>query len=233
MVGLKLDEVIDGVFLQRVSRFSAYVLVNEKKELSFLPNPGRMQELLRPYAKILLRKKQAKTRKTAYEIVAAFDDELIVPIDSRTPNLLLKEAFQKGELKELREYKLVKTDFKLGESRYDFLLKDDGERCLVEAKSCTLVKNGVALFPDAPTERGTRHILGLLEAKRMNYSCFIIFIVQHSAALLFSPNYEVDFRFASTLSVAAREGVNVLAYKLRRPDRSLRLQIDGHIPVQL
>lgn len=145
---------IRGVFLESPNRFLALVKVKDTVMPSFLPNPGRMRELLIPGTGVILRKALDGKRKTYYDLIAVFHNNQVVSVDSRVPNKLVFEALKNRDLEELSAYDSIKPEFSYGHTRFDFLLTNEYGKCLSEVKSCTLVKNGVAMFPDASTERG-------------------------------------------------------------------------------
>lgn len=150
-------------------------------------------------------------RKTHYDILGVFYKGMIVSIDSRIPNKLIFEALKNDEIEEFSGYTRIKPEFAYGSSRFDFLLTN-GKPCIIEAKSCTLVNNGVALFPDAVTERGSRHLLELIKAKKEGYRACVLFLVQRIDAKYFSPNDETDTKFGKTLREASKNGVEIYAY---------------------
>lgn len=204
--------LIEGVFENRLNRFTAMASVNGLNILCFVPNPGRMEELLTPGTRIILREVKGRSRKTSYDLMAVYSVDCLVSIDSRIPNRLLLEAFQRRCLEEFSQYSLIKMEYVYGRSRFDFLLYSEEGRCLIEAKSCTLVKDHVAFFPDAPTSRGRRHLSDLAKARREGYRACIVFVVQRMDANVFSPNYATDPEFGVALHRACTEGVEVYAY---------------------
>jgi len=204
-------KLVNGIFIRRLNRYAALVALDKKEIRCFLPNPGRMQELLIAGAKVVLRKMEGPGRKTLYDLIATYDGGIPVSIDSRVPNRLIFESLRKGDLEEFSQYKLIRPEYTYGKSRFDFLLKDGSER-LLEVKSCTLVKDGVALFPDAPTSRGRRHLMELAEARKKGYRACVLFLIQRTDAERFSPNDETDSMFGNALRQAFKEGVEVYAY---------------------
>jgi sugar fermentation stimulation protein A len=206
-------------FFERKNRFAIHVELDDKIEC-FLPNPGRLEDILTPGRMILLRKAKAGgSRRTSFDVLGASLGEEIVVIDSRIPNALFHEAIDAGRLQEFRGYRCTRSEPSLGESRFDFLLEPD---CLVEVKSCTLVKDGVALFPDAPTSRGIRHMLGLEKALGQGYRACVVFVVQREARL-FGPNWDTDPEFGRALRSACRSGVEAFARLARWQGRELEL----------
>lgn len=201
-----------GLFKERVTRFSALIKIDNEETLCFLPNPGRLNELLVKDACLILSKKPREQRKTNYDIVAVLHNNQFISIDSRLPNRLVLSALKNRDLPEFAHYSKFKPEFKYGKTRFDFLLIDGEKPCLLEVKSCTLVRNGVALFPDAPTNRGTRHVLELARAVKENYAAAILFIIQRADAKIFKPNDEIDPAFGKALRETANAGIKVYAY---------------------
>jgi sugar fermentation stimulation protein A len=205
---------IRGIFQERPNRFLALVKVEGVILPSFLPNPGRMHELLTPGTEVVLREVLKEKRKTSYDLIGVFHNGQMVSVDSRVPNKLVLEALRNRDLEELSEYNIIKPEYGYGHTRFDFFLANEHERCLLEVKSCTLVKDGVAMFPDAKTERGRRHVRDLVKAKKEGYRACVLFIVQRNDADVFAPNDETDPEFGKVLRNAALEGVEVHAYKM-------------------
>jgi len=208
-------KMVTGTFWERPNRFLALVRVNGAIVPCFLPNPGRLHELLVPDVKVTLKEASKGDRKTPYDLIGVWANGQRISVDSRVPNQLLLEALRNRELEGFSMYRVVKPEWSFGHTRFDFLLtdgKDGVEKCLLEAKSCTLVEGGRALFPDAPTERGRRHILDLMEARREGYRACVLFLVQRTDAQRFCPNDAMDPEFGRALRRAATEGVEVYAY---------------------
>jgi sugar fermentation stimulation protein A len=205
---------VEGVFQERPNRFSALVRVKDKILLTFLPNPGRMHEFLIPGTEVFLREVLKENRKTCYDLIGVSYKGRRVSVDSRVPNKLVLEALKNGDIEEFREYSVIKPEYGYGHSRFDFFLANKQMNCLLEVKSATLVKEGVAMFPDAVTERGKRHVNDLVKAKKEGYRACIVFIVQRSDAYAFAPSDETDPEFGKALRNAALEGVEIYAYKM-------------------
>jgi len=190
---------VRGRFLPRTSRFSVLAELADGPGYfeCHLPNPGRLKELLVPDAELLLRPaKNPDRRKTKFDVFAVKAEGRTVVVDSRIPNQIMREALGSGEIAEFSGYELVRSEPAYGKSRLDFLLAGD-KLCFVEVKSCTLVRNGVALFPDAPTERGRRHLQELARAHEEGYRACILFVIQREDAKLLMPNDETDPDFTS------------------------------------
>ncbi|MEM3703923.1 MAG: DNA/RNA nuclease SfsA [Candidatus Bathyarchaeia archaeon] len=210
---VKLDgKLLNGTFKARVTRFSVLVQVGDKTVVCFLPNPGRLEELLTFDAQAVLKEAGRGERKTLYDLVGVYHGNQIVSVDSRLPNRLVFEALKNRNLPELSQYAKIKPEHLYGHTRFDFLLSNNNAPCLLEVKSCTLVKDGVAMFPDAPTKRGTRHVLELVKAKNSGYRTCILFMIQRTDMYAFKPNDKMDVAFGKALREAMERGVEVYAY---------------------
>jgi len=220
-----------GVFQERPNRFLALVKVEDMILPSFLPNPGRMHELLTPGTEVILREVLKENRKTDYDLIGVFYNGQVVSVDSRVPNKLVLEALKNGDIEELSEYNVIKPEYGYGHSRFDFFLANGHQSCLLEVKSCTLVKDGVALFPDAETERGRKHVRDLVKAKKEGYRACMLFVVQRTDAHVFTPNDEIDLEFGKVLRDAAVEGVEVYAYYSEFVGNKINLK--GKVKVEL
>jgi len=203
---------VEGIFRERPNRFLALVNVGDETLRSFLPNPGRMRELLIPGSRVVLREVEGEARKTSHDLIGVFWMGQKVSVDSRVPNQLVFEALKNRDIEELSEYGEIAPEYGYGHTRFDFLLTDKHEPCLLEVKSCTLVEEGRAMFPDAKTERGRRHLLDLMRAKTEGYRACVLFIIQRVDAQVFSPNDETDPDFGKALRHVAVNGVEVYAY---------------------
>jgi sugar fermentation stimulation protein A len=203
-----------GVFQERLNRFSALVRVKDKTLLTFLPNPGRMHELLVSGTEVILREVLKENRKTSYDLIGVSYNGQWVSVDSRVPNKLFLEALRNRDIIELADYSIIKPECGYGHSRFDFFLANECDRCLLEVKSATLVKDGVAMFPDAVTERGKRHVKDLVKAKKEGYKACVLFLVQRTDAYSFAPDDETDPEFGKALRTAASAGVEIYAYKM-------------------
>jgi sugar fermentation stimulation protein A len=228
---MRISGVVEGRFYKRLTRFSCLVEVKGELTSCFLPNPGRLQELLVEGRELLLLPGKHSRRKTPYDLFAIRSANTWVVVDSRIPNFLVYEALRKEELPEFAGYDEVRKEPLYGSSRFDFLLQGREKTCFLEVKSCTLVKRGVALFPDAPTVRGRRHLAELLRARREGNRACILFLVQRDDAGVFSPNDAVDKGFGVALREAVSGGVEALAYASSFDGR--RIRISRKVPVVL
>lgn len=206
--------LVPAVFQSRPNRFLGVVLVDGVETLCFIPNPGRMKELLYRGAQVYLIPVQSDTRKTHYNLTLVDHHGIRVSVDSNVPNKLVREALDGCIIEPFKEFRVKKAEYTFGESRLDFLLESDSGKLLLEVKSCTLIRDGVALFPDAPTKRGSRHLRTLTRGLTQGRSA-IFFLIQRPDAKSFRPNMETDPDFAANLKDAAREGVEVYAYTSR------------------
>jgi sugar fermentation stimulation protein A len=223
--------ILEAFFKERPNRFLAIVKIEGKTLPAFLPNPGRMHELLKPGAAVVLREVIKENRKTGYDLIGVLYNGQRVSVDSRIPNKLVLKALKNGDIEELLGYSTIKPEYNYGHTRFDFFLANEHERCLLEVKSCTLVKNGVALFPDAETERGRRHLMDLVKAKKEGYRTCVLFLVQRTDAKVFALNDETDPQFGKTLRSAAVEGDEVYAYYSEFSEDTIMLK--GKIRVEL
>ncbi len=205
-------KICKGHFVERPNRFLTMVEIDNKIVSCFLPNPGRMHELLIPGVEVFARKINKPTRKTKYDLIGVMHEGELVSLDTRVPNKLVSEALKNKDLGEFIMYDFVKPEWSYGSSRFDFFLSNSKEKCLLEVKSCSLVENDVALFPDAPTLRGKRHLLELIDAKKEGYRACVLFVVQRVNADVFGPNDETDPDFGEAFRKALRNGVEAFAY---------------------
>lgn len=204
-------------FVKRHNRFLATVKLNDNHTLvkAHVPDPGRLKELLYPSAEVIVRKEplaKNSARKTEYTLIGVRTGNIWVNIESQLANKLFQKDFSTYDY--FRNYSIVRTEFSWGTSRFDFLLKaPSGKLALLEVKSVTLVKNNLALFPDAPTSRGSKHLQELMLAKDEGMEGILVFIVKREDAEKVAVNKEPDPKFASTLEKALQHGVKVVAFR--------------------
>ena len=204
---MRYPDTAPAVFLARLNRFVARVEIDGQEETVHVKNTGRLRELLMPGTEAVLARAANPARKTAWDLIAVRQNGQYINIDSQAPNAAAAELL-------LRLYPgcALFPEHTFGHSRFDFYLEWEGCRRFVEVKGVTLVRNGSALFPDAPTERGRKHLLELIEARRQGYEAAALFLVQRSDAARFSPNRETDNPFAEALCAARDAGVDVWCY---------------------
>ncbi|MEX2598682.1 MAG: DNA/RNA nuclease SfsA [Dehalococcoidia bacterium] len=204
--------LVEGRFVLRRNRFAADVEVDGFAAVAHVPNSGRMTELLTPGARVLLRPfPAAPARRTAYDLVMAWYHNRWVGIDARLPPAAVVEAWRGGLLPSLAGYDEVRREVRFGDSRLDLLFQGPAGLCYVEAKSVNLVEDGLALFPDAPTTRGARHLGALVEAVRQGHRAAVVFVVQRDDAVGLSPHPTADPAFAVALRMATEAGVEAHA----------------------
>jgi len=223
--------LVSGRLVRRLNRFAVEVEVAGRRALAHLANSGRLHELMVPGAPVLLAPKEGRARKTPFDLALVHVEGVWVSADARLPNRLLREAVEEGRVAAFAGQRVAAREPAFQGVRLDLLLKGPAGPTLVEAKSVTLVVGGVALFPDAPTERGRRHLEALVAARRQGMGAALVFVVQRPDAAAFAPFEEADPRFARALRWAAGKGVAVLAYRcLVGPEEVI---MDGPLPVQL
>ena len=200
-------------FIKRPNRFNAEVELNGECITVHVPNTGRCRELLIDGAIVILREELNPNRKTKYDLIAVYKGEMLINIDSQVPNKVIQEALENKKIKGLEKYNIINREKTYGNSRFDFKLSNDaGEVYYLEVKGATLEENGEIRFPDAPTERGRKHILELIEIKKNNMGAGVMFLVQMEEAEYFRPNSEMDKDFADALKLAKDNGVDIYAY---------------------
>ena len=218
-----------AVFISRPNRFVAYVEQAGKQEICHVKNTGRCRELLIPGAELYVQRSDNPARKTALDLISVKKGAQWVNMDSQAPNKAAAEWLKNGGLgtKEI----LVRPEYKYENSRFDFYLETEGRKAFMEVKGVTLEENGTARFPDAPTERGVKHIRELMRCLDDGYEAFILFVIQMKGVHAFEPNDRTHPAFGETLREAAGKGVRILAYDcLVKPDE---MTIDQRIEVHL
>lgn len=216
--------LVEGRFVSRLNRFVARVEAAGETVLSHVPNSGRLGELLRPGAPVYLAPVDGRGRLTLYDLLLAASDGVLVAVDSRQPPVLLAETLLEGNLREMGFPSNLQREVGFGASRLDMTWEDaDGKRVYLEAKSVTLVRDGVALFPDAPTARGRRHLAELAVAVREGHRGLVAFVIQRPDPIAFRANAATDPAFAAALAAVAAAGVEVFAYSCRVTLSGIRL----------
>ena len=204
--------LVPGVFVARRNRFAADVTVDGQPAVAHVPNTGRMRELLVMGAPVLLRDAaETSGRRTRYDLLLVRAAGRWVGVDSRMPPALVVEAWRRGIIAPLGAYERVQREVQLGSSRVDLLFQGPKGDCYVEAKSVNLVEAGVALFPDAPTERGARHLGELTRRAAQGYAAAAVFVIQRDDAEALAPYTDADPAFARALYEAADQGVQMCA----------------------
>ena len=202
---MKYDHCCRAVFLKRLNRFVALVELDGKTEAVHVKNTGRCGELLLPGAEAWLTEPGTAGRKYRYDLIAVRKaDGRLFNIDSQAPNKAVLEWLQRQAWDELR------PEYVYGASRMDFCMRRDGQRFLMEVKGCTLERDGIGYFPDAPTERGTKHIRELMRAAKEGWQAVLAFVIQTDGIAEVRPNRETDPVFAQAMEEADRGGVKIL-----------------------
>ena len=222
----------EGYFITRLNRFAALVELDGRQEMVHVANSGRMRELFEPGRRLLLAPAPGEHRKTRYDLALVDLGHTLVSADARLPNGLVAEALMAGELAPFADYPEVRREVTYGESRLDLMLEGPAGRCYLETKSVTLVEDGgVALFPDAPTTRGVKHLHTLMQVVGAGHRAGVIFVIQRSDAGSLSPHDAADPEFGRTLRDAQAAGVEVRAYGCSVTPQEIRLA--DPIPVNL
>lgn len=199
----------EGVFLKRPNRFIAHVEVDGNMEICHVKNTGRCRELLTEGARVLVQECDHPGRKTKYDLISVWKGERLVNMDSQAPNKVFKEWVEtSGYFKELR---LIKPEQKYGNSRFDFYIETETRKVFVEVKGVTLEADGVVRFPDAPTQRGVKHLNELMACLEDGYEALVVFIVQMKGVRHFEPNDAMHPEFGEALRLLSQRGGEVLA----------------------
>ena len=226
---MKYRNMEPAIFLERPNRFIAYVEQAGKREICHVKNTGRCRELLLPGAELYVQRSDNPNRKTALDLIVVRKGNELVNMDSQAPNRVVEEWLRAGNL--CGPDAFVKPECKYGNSRFDFYIEDGERKLFMEVKGVTLEEDGIARFPDAPTERGVKHIQELMECKKAGYEAYLFFVIQMKGVHVLEPNDRTHPAFGETLREAAKAGVQVLAYDcLVKPDE---LVIDRQIEVRL
>ena len=216
--------IFKAEFINRPNRFHANVKLGEEEIKVHVPNTGRCKELLIPGCTVFLREENNPTRKTPYDLMAVYKGEKLISIDSHIPNKVVDEALKNKKIKGLEKYTNILREKTFGKSRFDFKISSDsGEEYFLEVKGVTLEENGYARFPDAPTERGARHLLELVEAKKQGYGAGAIFLIQLKEVNKFSPIDAGDKEFGEALRYAKANGVDIFAYNCIVTEESIEI----------
>lgn len=224
---MKYEKIVSGIFVSRPNRFIAHVLIDGKEEIVHVKNTGRCKELLIPGVKVYLEDFEGRmgSRKLRYSLIAVEkkrdegnNESILINMDSQAPNKVV------GEWLATQGYTFIKSEYKYGDSRIDFYMEKGTDKYLLEVKGCTLEYNGHCFFPDAPTERGVKHLEELIKAKEHGYHAAVLILIQMEESIDFAPNDETHKEFGDTLRIAASRGVEVLCYNCKVTPDSLQLK---------
>lgn len=206
-------DYVRGIFKARPNRFIAEVEVDGKIETAHVPNTGRCRELLVDDAVVWLKPSDNPNRKTKFSLHFVENRGVLVSLYSQQANSIVYDAIVNGEIKELQNYSTHQREKTVDNSRIDIYLANEKEECYVEVKGVTLIVDNEARFPDAPTERGAKHLKELIKLKKEGNRCCVFFLIQHPIGKFFRPNWENDPKFSQTLNEAYDEGVEILVYR--------------------
>ena len=209
---MEYGNMVEARFLRRVNRFTAFVELNGQEEMVHVKNTGRCKELLLEGARVFLEEADKEGRKTKYSLIAVYKGDVLVNMDSKAPNQIAAEALAEGKIKEIGEVEFLKREVKYENSRFDLYYQKGNQKGFIEVKGVTLEENSVAKFPDAPTERGAKHLRELIKAKQEGYEAAVLFVIQMKGIKEFRPNEERDPAFTAALREASAAGVKILAY---------------------
>ena len=205
---MRYENIVPGTFLSRPNRFIAHVEIGGKEEIVHVKNTGRCRELLPAGAQVWCQHWNNPNRKTQYDLIFVKKGERIICMDSQAPNGAVKEWLLAGGLGEISD---LKPEYTHGDSRFDFSFVKDGRRCFLEVKGVTLEHDGVCAFPDAPTERGVKHLQGLTKLAGEGYGTYVLFVIQMGDVKYLHPNDQTHPAFGDALREANRAGVQVMA----------------------
>lgn len=230
---MKYKKIIKATFLERPNRFVAYCLIENEIHRCHVKNTGRCKELLMSGVTVYLEEGHNPNRKTKYSVVSVEKDGQIINIDSQSPNLVVFEALQNGfvPLGVTGEITKVKKEVAFSNSRFDIYLETTKEKGFIEIKGVTLKEGKIAKFPDAPTTRGTKHLLELIKAKQEGYFASAFFLLQMTNCSEITPNVNTDPKFSKALQLASANGVIVQAFDSIVTPSTIRL--NKNIPVHL
>lgn len=213
---MKYTRVKEATFLKRPNRFIAHVLVDHQLEIVHVKNTGRCKEILTEGTPVILEEALNKDRKTKYSLIAAYKGEVLININSQIPNAVVYEGILENKIEEFHNITMLKREVCYGNSRFDLYFEsscEDGiKKGFIEVKGVTLENEGVAMFPDAPTERGCKHIYEMIKAVEEGYEGCLFFLIQMKGVKYFTPHVIRDPEFAKALKLAHEKGVSILAY---------------------
>lgn len=209
-------------FLSRPNRFIANIEIDGKMEICHVKNTGRCKEILTPNATIFVQESDNTNRKTKYDLISVYKGRRLINIDSQVPNRVFHEWVLDNNM--FGEITLIKPEYKYKNSRFDFYIETEKKRTLVEIKGVTLEENGIVMFPDAPTERGIKHIIELSQSLKEGYEAYIVFIIQMKDVLYFTPNNKTHKAFGDELINAQKKGVKVIAVDCEVTETSIQAQ---------
>ena len=226
---MKYEHMEKAAFLERPNRFVAYVQTAGGREICHVKNTGRCRELLLPAAEIYVQRQSNPKRKTPLDLIAVKKGDRLINMDSQAPNRVTAEWLRTGDF--CSPDAMIRPECRYGNSRFDFYIEDGRRKIFMEVKGVTLEEEGIVRFPDAPTERGVKHIQELIECKKAGYDAYIFFVIQMKNVHFMEPNDRTHPAFGKALRKAAAEGVGIFARDcVVEPDT---LVIDQEVEVRL
>ena len=205
---MQYSNIVPGIFRARPNRFIAQVEIGGKLETVHVKNTGRCRELLPPGAQVWCQRADNPNRKTQFDLITVQKGTRLINMDSQAPNLAAGEWLRAGGLGQIAD---LRPETVHGDSRFDFSFTQNGKPCFLEVKGVTLEQDGICAFPDAPTERGAKHLKGLTEAVREGCGAYVLFVIQMGNVQYLHPNDATDPNFGKALREAAAAGVRVMA----------------------
>ena len=215
------NNILSGKFISRPNRFIANIEIDGKTEVCHVKNTGRCKELLTLGADVFVQKSDSPLRKTAYDLIFVYKNGMLINMDSQAPNKVFYEWAKKSDF--FGDITLIKPEYKYKNSRFDFYIEADDRKILVEVKGVTLENDGVVSFPDAPTERGVKHLKELIDATKNGYDTYVFFIIQMEKCTYFTPNRVNHPEFADALTDAKNSGVNIVAVNSKVTENELKI----------
>ena len=219
---MEYGKMVEGIFRSRPNRFIAHIEIDGKLEVCHVKNTGRCRELLCLGVKVWCLDAQSPSRKTRYDLIAVRKGERLINMDSQAPNAAAKEWLLSGGLGEISDLRAETTH---GDSRFDFSFVKDGRTCFLEVKGVTLETEGVCAFPDAPTERGAKHLRGLTALAKEGFGAYVLFVIQMPDVKYIHPNDATDPAFGAALREAAAAGVQIIAMDCAVTEDSMTLRL--------
>ena len=218
---MQYNDMVKGRFLSRPNRFIAHVEISGKEEICHVKNTGRCKELLPAGATVWCQEFDSPTRKTKFDLITVQKGNRLINMDSQAPNAAAKEWLAGGGLGEIEN---LRCEVFHGDSRFDFAFMKDGKECFLEVKGVTLENDGVCAFPDAPTQRGAKHLKGLTQAVKDGYGGYVLFVIQMSDVKYLHPNDATDPAFGAALREAAAAGVQIIAMDCHVTESSMTIR---------
>lgn len=218
---MKYTNIVEGKFIARPNRFIAHIEIGGKEEICHVKNTGRCRELLPAGAKVWCVESDNPARKTRFDLIAVQKGDRLVNMDSQAPNAAAKQWLERGGLGDIEN---LRPESRHGDSRFDFSFTRDGRPCFLEVKGVTLENDGICAFPDAPTERGAKHLRELTQLAGSGYGAYILFVIQMTDVKYLHPNDATDPEFGKALREAAAAGVEILAMDCKVTPDTMKIQ---------